>query len=781
MKNKLTILLFICLPILYFVSSGQDNNNTKYRANPNLAKEEAEVSFQKGAYLHTIKLCRLYYNLTGETTIQKLQAKASQCNNLIDIGNKFFENKEYTQALQKYNELLGMNPTDSYAQHKIEEITDIIKPQSEKKPKTSVSSSKGVVTPDINIKLVGEQNGERVEFTKSQWKKIAPREKAKIHTLWVKITVNGASFILAKEDLSPHNGKGGMVDWNTAMLLSGGQLPTKAQGQILKRYRSTINEALLSFDGFPLPYSCIWNQGETANWTVFNYTENMSNPNEDIASIRLVSDDCANGFSEVIINKPDDVDYDYIGPYSNGLALVEYKYKYGYINENKEIVVPLKYDDIGYKRGKLSDEIHSTGVWRGMLKSVEQNGKWGYINKNGETIIPHIYDVVTDHISDSEDVASVSTNYYHDGKPLFALISADGSYITDFKYRYMEEPSEGLISVRYEDGTYGYINYSGKEIGGRYSYTDKLSCGRGLVVKDNKVGYVNNKGELVIPCQFGMTDKKGTNYSNSYFHFFGSTAFVTNNLYFAMIDTTGKQLTPFKYDGFESGKYGGEIDAKLNGTIVYLDKLGNEYATEVLRDSLATFKYAENNDAEAELDLGRNYLGCSNAYYATHLSTGEFKLYSVNKDINKAKYWLERAVEHGNTEAMRFMAYRYRDGDLELKDGENKSKLIFEYFAKAAELGDRYAQREIAKIYYYQNEPISNMNLSDAFSNAFLWFQKAAEQNDNDSAYFLGWMYEKGQYVKKDIEKAIEWYTKSKGARDSAQRIEQLTRQNRNK
>ena len=47
------------------------------------------------------------------------------------------------------------------------------------------------------------------------------------------------------------------------------------------------------------------------------------------------------------------------------------------------------------------------------------------------------------------------------------------------------------------------------------------------------------------------------------------------------------------------------------------------------------------------------------------------------------------------------------------------------------------------------------------YGQAFLWYQRAAEQGDAEAQICLGRLYEKGYGVKKNINEAIKWYSKA--------------------
>ena len=61
--------------------------------------------------------------------------------------------------------------------------------------------------------------------------------------------------------------------------------------------------------------------------------------------------------------------YEYVGEYSDGLAMVMLNYKYGFIDKSGTEIIPCKYD-------------WAEGFSEGRAK-VKLNGKQGYVNKSG--------------------------------------------------------------------------------------------------------------------------------------------------------------------------------------------------------------------------------------------------------------------------------------------------------------------------------------------------------------------------------------------------------------
>jgi hypothetical protein len=73
-------------------------------------------------------------------------------------------------------------------------------------------------------------------------------------------------------------------------------------------------------------------------------------------------------------------EYDMGGVFAEGLGPVTKNGKWGYINRNVELIIPLKYEDAGYFYDGIA--------------SVKIHGRWGFINRHGEFVIEPIYDEI---------------------------------------------------------------------------------------------------------------------------------------------------------------------------------------------------------------------------------------------------------------------------------------------------------------------------------------------------------------------------------------------------
>ncbi len=65
--------------------------------------------------------------------------------------------------------------------------------------------------------------------------------------------------------------------------------------------------------------------------------------------------------------------------------------------------------------------------------------------------------------------------------------------------------------------------------------------------------------------------------------------------------------------------------------------------------------------------------------------------------------------------------------------------------------GYPFAQFVLGEYYFFEED----------YPNAFKWHNQAAEQNDPDSLYYVGYMYEKGLFVRENHDTAIEYYKMS--------------------
>ena len=151
--------------------------------------------------------------------------------------------------------------------------------------------------------------------------------------------------------------------------------------------------------------------------------------------------------------------------------------------------------------------------------------------------------------------------YIEDGKA--GYINDHGAIVIAPKAEIRDTFSNGVAVVS-SDGKYGRINAKGEEIVGKiYDNMQRESEGLLGVSLDGKSGYINTKGEVVIALEY--------EYVGAFEHG-ASIVYMEADEMGALIDTTGKLLTEFKYGDFTYYR-----DGYFSHAEGYVDFLGQEY------------------------------------------------------------------------------------------------------------------------------------------------------------------------------------------------------------
>ena len=267
--------------------------------------------------------------------------------------------------------------------------------------------------------------------------------------------------------------------------------------------------------------------------------------------------------------------YDKVQDFSEGLAAVKLKGKWGCINNSGKEVVPLKYNGIfNFHEG---------------LAMVILNGKKSYINKSGKEVVPPKYDNVWDF---EEGLAGVKL------KGKWGFIDKSGKEVVPPKYDDVEKFKEGLAGVKL-NGKWGYINKSGKEVvPPKYVYMDSFHEGHARVKLNGKLGFIDKSGKEVVPPKYdyvdifseglavvelkgkwGFIDKSCKEVVPPKYDIMGpfheGLAVVELKGKWGFIDKSGKEVVPPKYDTMYHS-YEGLTIVELNGKWGFVDKSGKE-------------------------------------------------------------------------------------------------------------------------------------------------------------------------------------------------------------
>ena len=182
--------------------------------------------------------------------------------------------------------------------------------------------------------------------------------------------------------------------------------------------------------------------------------------------------------------------YDQLYGFHEGLARVCKDKKYGFIDKLGNEIIPCKYDDAeNYDKG---------------ISIVTIGKKKGAINRYGHMVIPCKYDDIN--ICEEDSLAAA----FIDGTSGF--IDLEGNEVIPFDYEYCESFHEGMAAV-HKDGLIGFVDKSGQLIV-PCKYKDHSTFSEGLAgvsidggeygVFDDKWGYIDRTGKIVIPFQPGI-------------------------------------------------------------------------------------------------------------------------------------------------------------------------------------------------------------------------------------------------------------------------------------
>jgi hypothetical protein len=231
--------------------------------------------------------------------------------------------------------------------------------------------------------------------------------------------------------------------------------------------------------------------------------------------------------------------------FAEGLCVVMKDDAYGLINKNNQLVLPFKYDLIGPFNSKLAIVANDTA--------------YGYVNPQGEVVIP----LTLDYADDFENTYALIEM---DGKK--GIINQLGQTVVPMKYAWLENFNQYGIARAKEDSLFGLIDQNGSVLlPFEYDRIGDCSDSLCLIVKEDKYGYVNLKGELTIPLRY---DFKLEALSWGVFHA-GYAKFHQAGKY-GILDSSGKKTFPAIFQDVGEYKPTGLTAVKKRGQWGYSDE-----------------------------------------------------------------------------------------------------------------------------------------------------------------------------------------------------------------
>lgn len=178
--------------------------------------------------------------------------------------------------------------------------------------------------------------------------------------------------------------------------------------------------------------------------------------------------------------------YDKLYSFHEGLARVCKDNKYGFIDKLGHEIIPCKYDD--------ADDFD------GGVAIINIGGKEGGIDKNGSIVIPVIYDII--HWSTKDSLLPAKKD------EKWGYINRQGEIAISFEYDDCNRFKEGRAEIR-QNGKIGFIDENGNIVipCQYYETYDGRGFSEGLVGvrKDKQWGYLDKYGNIAIPFQDGLT------------------------------------------------------------------------------------------------------------------------------------------------------------------------------------------------------------------------------------------------------------------------------------
>ncbi|MDP8078951.1 WG repeat-containing protein [Phocoenobacter skyensis] len=219
-----------------------------------------------------------------------------------------------------------------------------------------------------------------------------------------------------------------------------------------------------------------------------------------------------NDKAEVIIP----LQYDNAHSFSeNGLAAIKKERKWGFINNKAKVIIPLQYKQAfrfsKYGLAPVSKSIEGLTVW-GVINSqgdvitpfkytfiypfskngfakVERNRKRGFLNRKGEFFYGSI---------PSSDKNTLSVVHNEQGK--YGLVDNKGSILIPLEYDEITKEYSSVLKLRKNEEYKYMINNKNNLI--IYDFVGSFHEGLAYVKKDEKWGFIDEKGNIVIPFEY---------------------------------------------------------------------------------------------------------------------------------------------------------------------------------------------------------------------------------------------------------------------------------------
>ncbi len=263
-----------------------------------------------------------------------------------------------------------------------------------------------------------------------------------------------------------------------------------------------------------------------------------------------------------------------------------------------------KYAMFNAKGEQLTDAVYDGGYGFEDICRAEKNWKYGFLDYNGNEVIPFIYDMAN---APSEGLIGVRCDHK------WGFISEDGTMIIPCEFSTASNFSEGLsvVSIR-EDNEYkyGFIDKQGKYIiQPKYEEAYKFREGFAAVKNDGKWAFIDHEMSPITPFKYSKVYNFENGIARVVIISFEDLSEGSDFVYAkaGYINTKGEEIIPFIYGSARAWRKHKVIEVSKGSTSGLYDfkgkvviPVGKYYSINRIDD--------ENNLIEVTLETDQAYL-----------------------------------------------------------------------------------------------------------------------------------------------------------------------------
>ncbi len=234
---------------------------------------------------------------------------------------------------------------------------------------------------------------------------------------------------------------------------------------------------------------------------------------------------------------------------SNGLICVKATNgKYGYMTTKGYFPIEAKYTD-------------ASNFGTDDIAAVKNRGEWGFIDRRGKLLVDYQYAEATPFKNGYSIVRRLMSK-------TSGIINTQGRYVVDNKkYLNVRFPSDGLVAARSQGGgKWGFVDLNGRTVvQHQYEKVTQFGDGHALVsVNGSKFSVIDKRGNEVAPAMFDNAKMEGYNDGLAAVVYEGKWGFV---------NTKGEIVIPFEYEEVTSFSEG-KAAVLMDGYWGYVDTAG---------------------------------------------------------------------------------------------------------------------------------------------------------------------------------------------------------------